>query len=111
MVLRLVRRDLAGSFGSMRTNIAAALIIGALVAELVGIVLIVLEARRAGHVWQDFLALNTSDDPQRFTYAQAEGLGPVVTMLLTAQARRWTAVTLLVVGVVLGAAGDLLSLG
>jgi hypothetical protein len=81
----------------------------ALVTELTGLVLVIREARRAGRALRRWQAANPAQNPQG-ALAQQTHVNEVVAALLGNPVDRWTAVLLLVVGVVVGGLGNFLSL-
>ncbi|TFV52653.1 hypothetical protein [Blastococcus sp. TF02A-35] len=81
----------------------------ALAAELVGIALLVREGKRATRSLQRWRAANPRNNPEG-SYGQQMLLNDVIEHVLGSQARRGWAVTLLVAGVLLGTAGNLLGL-
>jgi hypothetical protein len=81
----------------------------ALVAELVGIRLLVREGQRATQSLQRWRAANPRGNPEG-SYGQQLLMNDVVEQVLGSQARRGWAIALLVGGVLLGTAGNLLGL-
>lgn len=79
----------------------------ALAAELAGILLVVLESKRAGQVLRTWRAANPNDNPKG-SWDQVMLLNGIVDELLDGQKNRRLAITLVVAGAVLGAAANLL---
>jgi len=80
----------------------------ALVAQLAGLVLVIREARRAGRALRRWQAANPAQNPEG-SLGQQTRVDEVVTALLGNPLDRWTAVLLLVLGVVVGGVGNFLS--
>lgn len=80
-----------------------------LVLELVGIVLIIAETRRAQRALSKYVHLNPADNPGG-SWDQIANLQPVLVAALGNQVKRWYAVALLLVGVGAGFAGNVLTL-
>jgi hypothetical protein len=93
---------------AMRTAALACFVV-AFVADVVGLALIVSEARKARRVLGEWLALNP-EGQENGSYAQASGMVPVVRTALGNQSRRGVAVAALSLGIVTGTAGNLLAL-
>lgn len=91
------------------TIAAAACYVVALVAELWGIALLVDEARKANAAIRRWRAANPRGNPEG-SYGQGLQLNDLMEMLLGNQGSRRKAIILLVTGVVVGAAGNFLSL-
>lgn len=81
----------------------------ALVAELWGIGLVVREGSRVGGILRRWQGANTGGN-EKGSLQQILELNEILTDLLTQQADRKRAVQLLIIGVVVGAAGNYLSL-
>jgi hypothetical protein len=92
----------------MRTAALACFVV-AFVADVVGLALIVSEARKAGRVLSGWLALNPHGH-EKGSFAQSSGMVPVVRTALGNQSRRGIAVAALGVGIVAGTVGNLLAL-
>ncbi|MDQ2846131.1 MAG: hypothetical protein M3Y77_07235 [Actinomycetota bacterium] len=93
----------------MTALVTIALYVLTLLAELAGFGLLFMEARAAGRALRDWQAANPKGNPEG-SCGQVLMLNAVVPAMLGEPRRRWLAVILIGVGIVLGFAANVVSL-